>query len=273
MPATAYSQSLKLTIIGAGQVATHLSLAFARAGHQIQAVYSRHLAHAAQLAAQLPNTMATNKLNFREQPPSDLYLISVTDAALTSVIAQAQFRDSSRVVHTSGSMPLSVLTQPQNNLQTGVFYPVQTFSRHQPVDLTQTPIALEADAPALADLLQRLASSISGKVLFMNGPERKKLHLAAVFACNFTNHLLGISHEIMVKNNLDPGLLEPLIKTTFTKSLGADPFTVQTGPAVRGDENILQEQLQMLNDASPYQDIYRLITQSIQARHNPQAHN
>ncbi|GEO03038.1 hypothetical protein AAE02nite_07020 [Adhaeribacter aerolatus] len=262
---TPISHPLKLAFIGSGQVATHLALAFEQAGHRVQLIYSRQLAHATQLANQLTQTSATDNLNFVEQPGCDLYIISLSDAAVTTVMAAAQFPTDSRVVHTSGSLPMAVLLRPAFKLQIGVFYPIQTFSRNQPINLAEVPIALEAPEPELAALLQQLAASISRKVIFMAGTERKKLHLAAVFACNFTNHLLGISHEILVKNQLAPDLLEPLIRTTIEKSFHNHPFSVQTGPAVRGDENILQEHLQMLSEEPLYQEIYLLLSRSIQA--------
>ncbi|KAA5539534.1 Rossmann-like and DUF2520 domain-containing protein [Adhaeribacter rhizoryzae] len=259
-------QSLRITLVGSGQVATHLGLAFAQAGHQVVGVYSRQLAHAIVLANQLPPAIATNNLDFRNQPACDIYLVSVSDAAVASVIAEAQFPLGSYVVHTSGSLPVTVLARPDLELRTGVFYPIQTFSRNQPVNLATTPIALEAAEPALTTLLQQLAASISQQVIFMAGPDRKKLHLAAVFACNFTNHLLGISREILLKNNLEPGLLNPLIRATLEKSFSADPFTVQTGPAMRGDANILQEHLQMLAPEPLYQQVYGVLSESIQAK-------
>lgn len=265
----ALSFPLRLTLIGSGQVATHLGLAFERAGHLVQTVYSRQIAHARELASQLANANAIDNLDFREQPTCDLYLISISDAAVGMVMAVARFPEGSQVVHTSGSLPVSVLAHPVLKLQTGVFYPVQTFSRNQPVNLAETPIALEATEPELANLLQRLAASISQKVIFMGGLERKQLHLAAVFACNFTNHLLGISRELLTKNSLDPRLLEPLIKSTIEKSFGTDPFKVQTGPAVRGDNNILDEHLRLLSREPLYQQIYRLLSQSIQEKNKP----
>ncbi|MGV3589764.1 MAG: Rossmann-like and DUF2520 domain-containing protein [Adhaeribacter sp.] len=266
MSAANLPQSLRITLIGSGQVATHLGLAFAQAGHQVVGVYSRQLAHATQLANQLNQAKATNNLDFRNQEPCDIYLVSVSDAAVAGIMAEAQFPVGSRVVHTSGSLPVSVLARPDLELQTGVFYPIQTFSRNQPVNLATTPIALEAAEPALTTWLKQLAASISQKVIFMAGEDRKKLHLAAVFACNFTNHLLGISREILLKNNLEPSLLDPLIRATLEKSFLADPFTVQTGPAVRGDANILQEHLQILAAEPLYQQVYAVLSGSIQAK-------
>jgi len=255
---------LRLTFIGSGQVATHLSLALTAAGHQVQVIYSRQLAHATQLAAQLEKAIPTTSLDFREQPTTDLYIVSVSDAAVAEVVKKAYFPAGSCVVHTSGSLPYTILQRNDLQLQVGVFYPVQTFSRNQPVNFAEIPFALEAPNPALATQLQYLARSISNKVIFMTGLERKQLHLAAVFACNFTNHLLGISQEILTKHKLPPDLLGPLIQTTIQKATQNNPFTVQTGPAVRGDANIIEEHLQLLVAQPIYKQIYQLLSQSIQ---------
>lgn len=266
MSAATLLHPLRLTLIGSGQVATHLGLAFEQAGHRVQLIYSKRLAHAKILAGQLTNAQATDHLDFREQPACDLYLVSISDAAVAAVMAAAHFPEGSRVAHTAGSLPVSVLEGHAFRGQVGVFYPVQTFSRHYPVNIAQTPIVLEAAWPELASLLEQLATSISRQVHFMTGSERKQLHLAAVFACNFTNHLLGISRELLNSRQLDSHLLEPLIKSTIEKSFAADPFRVQTGPAVRGDSNIIQEHLHLLALQPLYQQIYQLLSSSIQEK-------
>jgi predicted short-subunit dehydrogenase-like oxidoreductase (DUF2520 family) len=259
------SSSLQVALIGSGQVATHLALAFERAGHRVPVVYSRQIAHAEKLAAQLQQATVTIHLDFRQMPAADVYLVCVTDAAVIPVLEQAQFPAASLVVHTSGTLPIPELAAKDSGLQSGVFYPIQTFSFHQPPDLAQTPIALEAENPAARVTLALLAGSVSEKVVFLNSAKRKRLHLAAVFACNFTNHLLGISQELLTQHNLDPTLLHPLINTTIQKTFAHHPFTVQTGPAVREDTNILQEHLRLLQDPV-YEQIYSVLSGSIQRK-------
>lgn len=261
---------MNLFILGSGNVATHLSRALVRAGHSILGVYSRQRAHAAALAAEWPGTVATDALDFTSLPVADLYLICVTDAAVAALVGQARFPAGSIVAHTAGSLPLEVVAASPL-LRPGVFYPLQTFSKNQPVDLAATPIAVEAADPQTAAVLAGLAASISGQVVHLSGQDRQHLHLAAVFACNFTNHLLGIGRELLERRHLDPTLLEPLIQATFRKALDHPPFQVQTGPAVRDDVNILARHQQLLQSLPGYQEIYALLSESIRQKRNENA--
>jgi predicted short-subunit dehydrogenase-like oxidoreductase (DUF2520 family) len=264
MSATPSKNALRLIFIGSGQVATHLSIALEAAGHHVLAVYSRQLMHAASLTRQLNQAIPTDSLNLEDLPAVDLYIVSLTDAAVAAVMQEIKLPAGSCVVHTSGSLPMAVLEREDLQLKTGVMYPIQTFSRNLPVNFADTPFALEAPDPALATLLEYLIASLGSKAIFMASPERKLLHLAAVFACNFTNHLLGIGHEILTQHNLPPALLHPLINNTVQKALKNNPFAVQTGPAIRHDENILQAHIQLLAEEPAYQQIYQLLSQSIQ---------
>jgi len=265
MPLTAPELPLKITMLGSGNVATHLSLAFEKAGHEIVTVYSRHLAHAQELAAKLKSAAANTATDFTTLPTSHIYCLCVTDSALAEVFRQAKFPVGSIVVHTSGSLPLSIL-ENQAGIRTGVFYPIQTFSKNQEVDLTQTPIAVEAEIPEVTACLNVLAASVSRQVVVLSSQDRKTLHLAAVFACNFTNHLLGISQEILKNKGLNPSLLQALVSATLNKALIHNHFSVQTGPAIRGDANVIQQQIQQLEMQPVYQAIYEVISHSIQEK-------
>ena len=257
--------SCTLFILGSGNVATHLSQALDRAGHRIQGVYSRQRPHAAALAAGFPGAVATDALDFTRLPAADLYLVCVTDAALPDLMSQARFPAGSVVAHTSGSLPLAVLAA-NPAVRPAVFYPIQTFSKNQAVDLADTPVAVEAADPETAARVARLAATITSRVLRLSSEDRKYLHLAAVFACNFTNHLLGIGQEIMQQHQLDPTLLHPLIQATFHKALRQPPFQVQTGPAVRGDALVLARQQDLLQDQPRYRQIYALLSESIRQK-------
>ena len=265
MPLAAPDLTLKITMLGSGNVATHLSLAFEKAGHQVISVYSRHLAHAQELAAKLKNAAATTSTDFTLFPFSDFYFLCLTDFSLPQVYAQTKFPEAGIVVHTSGSLPLTILNNPAH-IRTGVFYPIQTFSKDQAVDLTQTPIAIESEMPEVVASLKALAASVSRQVVALASQDRKTLHLAAVFACNFTNHLLGISQEILKSKALSPDLLAALVQTTLHKALSNNPFAVQTGPAVRGDANIIQQQIQQLEMQPVYREVYEVMTHSIQEK-------
>jgi predicted short-subunit dehydrogenase-like oxidoreductase (DUF2520 family) len=145
-----------------------------------------------------------------------------------------------------------------------VFYPLQTFSKSKPVDFQTVPVLLESEDEQTLHALQSVAASISREVHLVSSNKRKQLHLAAVFACNFTNHLLGISREILQQAALPPTLLQPLIQETIAKAAQQPPFQVQTGPAIRHDQNVIEEHLHMLQDYPTYQQLYQQLTNSIQ---------
>lgn len=198
-----------------------------------------------------------------ENVPTDIVIIAVPDAALAEVAASLHVQPGTVVVHTSGSQPLSIL----NNIsraRTGVFYPVQTFTKYIPVDFNQIPVLIEGLNEETEHVLMQFGSSLSRNVQVKNTAARKQLHLAAVFACNFTNHLLGISHAMLQEASLPTDILQSLIQETISKAGTTNPFTVQTGPASRNDKNVIKAHIQMLQSHPSWQDLYLQLTQSIQ---------
>jgi predicted short-subunit dehydrogenase-like oxidoreductase (DUF2520 family) len=254
----------KTAMLGAGNVAWRLAPALEQAGHEVVLVYSRTLENARTLAKKLRSAQATDISDFIKMP-ADLYLVAVKDTALPELLREAVFSAGSLVAHTSGTQPLSVFENTPN-IKGAVFYPLQTFSKSTPVDFGNIPFCLEATDGNAMVLLRKVAESLSQKVYEVSSQDRKTLHLAAVFACNFTNHLFGISSEMLKKNRLDFQMLKPLVEATVQKAFSQEPFSVQTGPAVRRDETTIQEHLQLLQTETGYQEIYRLLTQSIQQK-------
>lgn len=252
----------RIAMLGAGNVAWHLAPALEKAGHEIVAVYSQSQSSAAALAQRLNNPQVLTEPDFLNQP-ADLYLVSVPDKALPQLLTEAKFPENSLVAHTSGTTSIEVF-KPYSQIKGAVFYPLQTFSKEMPVNFTEIPICLEGPESAAMELLQKVAGSLSEKVMEVSSEKRKVLHVAAVFACNFTNHLFGISADILQKNQLPFEMLQPLIKQTVAKAFANNPFAVQTGPAVRHDENTLQAHRQMLQNQPAYLEIYELLSRSIQ---------
>lgn len=263
---------MEISFIGAGNLAWHLAPAFENAGHHINEVYSRQLSHARQLVSMLYDTRTHSDLNFAESP-SQLFILAVPDDALESVCAQLVLPENAVLVHTSGSQPLSTLQQfldvySDVPVQTGVFYALMTFSKGQPpLDFAQIPLCLEAADKATETLLVGLGQEISTIVYLVNSEERKTLHVAAVFACNFTNHLLALAKDLTDAEQLEFGLLTPLIQETFRKALQAPhPADVQTGPARRGDQTILSSHLTYLAHQPTLETLYKVLSDSIQRR-------
>jgi predicted short-subunit dehydrogenase-like oxidoreductase (DUF2520 family) len=248
----------RIVLIGAGNVATHLGPALKKKGHHIIQVYSRTDESARELSVKLDTDYITNldELNYS----ADIYLFCLADDALPGVIKQTSFTGQI-VAHTSGSVPLSILRE--SGFHSGVIYPVQTFNKARYLDLSSVPFCVEGSTPFAENTLLDLASGLSGKVYSVNSEKRKIIHLAAVFACNFTNHMYVIADRLMRENNLDFDIIKPLIKETSAKVLEMDPSDAQTGPAKRGDYKIIEEHLHLLNDFPGLQNIYKFVSESI----------
>lgn len=252
---------MKISFIGAGNIAWHLAPALERAGHSIKEVYSRHLKNAEKLCKNLYDAEAQAHVNF-SRSKAQLFIIAVTDGSLPEVLEHLILPPQAIVVHTSGSHGVGVFDAKKYPLA-GVFYLLQTFSRAKPIQMEEVPICIEGSNQEVESILLKLAASISKNVQLVSSQNRKTLHIAAVFACNFTNHLYSIAAEILKDKNLSLDLLKPLMQETLEKALELPPKEAQTGPAYRGDANIIQEHLAYLEKFPTYQQIYRLLTESI----------
>ena len=248
---------MKIVFIGAGNLATRLSLAMQRVGMQIGQVYSHTEASARQLATRL-GCPWTNDLSALQED-GDLYVFSLKDTVLSDVISKVK-PNNGMWVHTAGSMSMSVFEGYAQRF--GVLYPLQTFSKGRNVNFDVIPIFLEANTDKNADYLKNIASALSENVRFMSSEKRRSLHLAAVFACNFTNHIYTLSYKLPENESIPADVLLPLIDETVSKIHSMPPAAAQTGPAIRYDENVINKHLAMLDDPD-MQAIYRLLSQSI----------
>ena len=256
---------MRISFIGAGRVAHHLAHVLSQ-HHQIVQIYSRTLATAQTLAAQVKATATINieQLN----PEIDLVIIAVSDQAIASVIASVhQQLPNVLIVHTSGSTDIAVLAHI--HARAGVFYPLQTFSWDRDIPWLDTPIFVEAMSVEDLALLTQLANQLSTRVYSYTSAQRLSLHLAAVFACNFTNYCYDMAKQIVDAQHVDFSLLYPLILETANKALHNDPKQMQTGPAMRGDQNIIKMHQQMLQKAQreDLKNIYHLMSQQILQSH------
>ena len=260
---------MEISFIGAGNLAWHLAPALENAGHHINEVYSRQLQHARQLVSNLYEARTHSELNFAESP-STLFILAVPDDALDQVCSRLVLPEGAVLVHTSGSKSLSSLEQwmaiySDIPVQTGVFYALQTFTKGQSfMPFDEIPLCIESTDKATEDALVQLGQDISTIVYLITSEERRTLHIAAVLACNFTNHLLALAHNLLVSEDLEFSLLRPLITETFRKGMAAaDPAEVQTGPARRGDLSTISEHLAVLANQPQLAQLYQLMTSSI----------
>ncbi|WP_316738224.1 F420-dependent NADP oxidoreductase [Pedobacter aquatilis] len=253
---------MDVVLLGSGNVATHLAKALVAKGEKIVQVYSQNLNNAQQLASEIGAGAVSNFADLLHN--ADLYIISVKDDAIDEVASQLKNVEG-LVVHTSGTTDVKVLSK--HGLNSGVFYPLQTFSKNKAVSFDNIPLCIEAEKETDLNLLENLANKISNRVYKLDGEKRKVLHLTAVFACNFPNHLYALSAKILEDNNLEFDILRPLIFETADKVMTNLPIDVQTGPAVRNDQNTINEHLKMLNNLPQLQDIYQTLSNSIKITH------
>ncbi len=237
---------MKIAIIGKGRVATHLSQALTSAGHEVTACGGRQ--------------------REREVPAdADMIILAIKDDAISSV-AEEFARRNCLVVHTSGSVPMDAIPCRHR----GVLYPMQTFSLERTIDLRKVPLFLETaekeDMPRLSDV----AASVSNIFMDMDGKKRRQMHLAAVFCCNFANHLYDISYELLAQKGIPFEVLFPLIEETGNKIRELTPREAQTGPAVRWDEKVISSHMEMLSNPL-HREIYHLMSKSIQENNNKQS--
>jgi predicted short-subunit dehydrogenase-like oxidoreductase (DUF2520 family) len=249
---------MRITLIGSGNVATHLGAAFKNAGHYIVQVYSPNAHNAALLAYHL-KAEPTDDLQ-QLTAYTDIFIISVKDDAIEGIAAKLAVHGKP-IAHTSGATPLQVLLKYTD--QAGVFYPLQTFSKTKEVNFRNVPLCIEGAYEDLTNELKQLAFTISNNVSLVSSDQRKTLHLAAVFACNFPNYLYHTAQQLLAAHNLDFNLLRPLIMETAEKVQERFPAEVQTGPAIRNDSSTMNAHLNLLQHDTGLADIYMLLSQAI----------
>ena len=245
---------IRVSIIGSGNVAQHLIVAFSKTTDiELVQVFARKDAAVAHLTS--PDKIYTN---FNDIIAADLFIIAITDDAITEVSAAIPFSNQ-LVVHTSGSVSMEAI---DNKNRQGVFYPLQTFSKSKEVDFKTIPICIETKNEKDFQILEKVAKSISNTVYKINSEQRKALHIAAVFVCNFVNHLYQIGNDICIENDMPFDILKPLIQETANKILTLPPNQAQTGPAKRKDTQTLNAHLCFLSDENQ-KEIYKMLTKSI----------
>ena len=234
---------MKIVLIGRGRLATNLEHALLSAGHEVASINSRTL-EALPLEA-------------------DVYIVAVKDAALADVIrAATKGRESQLFVHTAGSMPMDIFKGL--TVHYGVFYPMQTFSKERLVDFNDISVFLETNDAVSMERLKMLSTTLTTHIYELDSEGRKHLHLAAVFACNFVNHCYALSAEVLAAKGLPFSVMLPLVDETAQKVHELSPREAQTGPAVRGDQNVMQMQADMLAGNPAVKQIYEALSNDIQ---------
>jgi predicted short-subunit dehydrogenase-like oxidoreductase (DUF2520 family) len=192
---------------------------------------------------------------------TDIIIVAVPDKKLHQVLDKINCRKTTLVVHTAGSFGLEIFPLKIN--RKGVFYPLQTFSPDRKINFKDLPFFIDSSDSDSSDILKWVAENIGSKVYYADTEHRKMLHLAAVFTCNFTNHMLTIGKEIASRADFPFEILKPLIQETILKAIEEGPDNSQTGPAVRNDQNTIGKHLELLTYSPEYQKIYGVVTKSI----------
>lgn len=251
---------MNVALIGAGNLATNLVRALLKAGHKVVQVYSRTEESASRLATMVgaqPTTDITTITN-----SADVYIISVKDSVISDILPSlCKNREDKVFLHTAGSIAMDVFAGLASHY--GVMYPMQTFSKEREVNFLEIPCFIEANDDTAMAFIRSLATSLSDRVILLSSEQRRFLHLAAVFACNFANHCYAVSADILKEHSIPFDVMLPLIDETARKVHSLNPVTAQTGPAVRYDENVINKQTDMLSDSPLYRHIYEAISTSI----------
>lgn len=256
-------EDTQIVFLGAGNLATNLAKALYRKGFRIVQVYSRTEASAKALA-QVIEADYTTDLN-EIYPAAKLYIVSLKDDAFIQLLPQlVAGKEKALWVHTAGSIPMEVWKNQAERY--GVFYPMQTFSKQREVDFREIPIFVEAATADDTTFLKSIAASLSTKVYEASSEQRQSLHLAAVFTCNFTNHMYAMAAELLKKYELPFQVMLPLIDETARKVHTLEPHEAQTGPAVRYDQLVMNKHQEMLDDNVEMRYIYKLLSESIHNR-------
>jgi len=251
-----------ICIIGAGNVATHLSLSFYKKGLTIDCIHSRSIDKAKKLALQVDSDFTDQADKIPKN--SQLYLLCVPDDAIVPVAKSIHKHSNPKAIiaHTSGSASSTTLQRFFSHF--GVFYPLQTFSKNRELIISEIPFFITASDTKTEKELAALAKTLSKKIQIISDKQRMVLHVAAVISNNFSNYLFQVSATLLKNNDLDFSNIKPLILETAAKIQDKDPKDMQTGPAIRKDQKTIEHHLDFLKDYPELKELYRFMSQAIQ---------
>lgn len=248
---------MQVTIIGSGNVATVLGRRLIQSGHAVRQVYSRNGEHARQLGDELSANGVSDLLEVDRG--ADMYIVALSDKALEEVASIWKMKDK-LVVHTAGSVSIEVLNNVSNDY--GVLYPLQTIRKelkHSPA----LPMLVDGNNALNKTKIFDFAQSFANRVEYADDDQRSKLHLAAVVSNNFSNYLFALAEDYCKGENVEFSLILPLLEESVKRLYDHSPAAVQTGPAIRRDEKIIQKHLQMLEGYGELKDLYKLMSEKI----------
>jgi predicted short-subunit dehydrogenase-like oxidoreductase (DUF2520 family) len=248
----------RISFAGAGRVASALCRALSQAGHSIGLIVSESGTSGKSLAESC-NASWSDELRYTDK--SDLIIVAVPDHRLKEVLSGIKCPPGTLIAHTAGSSGLDIF--PDNITNRSVFYPLQTFTSGREVDFRELPVLIQSSDAKSYSILAGIAESLGCKVYEVDAEQRRMIHLAAVFANNFSNFMLTSSKEIISETGFSFELMKPLIRETFSKALAMGPENSQTGPAVRNDINTIEKHMELLSFSTELKKLYIELTEAI----------
>ena len=252
----------KISFIGSGNVASHMATALYKQGYEIINIWSRNLNNAVSLSHKVKAVPLDNISQLDKK--TDLYIIAIPDDQIVTMAKQLQkqLARRARIVHTSGAT--SVASVSEYFKMAGVIWPLQSLSKGKKVSFKKLPLCITSTSPTLKKELLILCQSLSDQVQVISDDQKRILHLAAVFANNFSNHMYSIAHDLCTEHEIDFKLLQPLITETARKVTDQSPADMQTGPAIRGDHKSMELHQKQLKKEKDILKLYQLISTNIQ---------
>ncbi len=248
--------NLPVYIIGSGNIAWNLTRAFSSVSLPVKGIWSRNHEAGMEISDKFHIPFIEENALFGLE---GIFILAISDSAIESVATRVN--KNSVVIHTSGSTSIEILSK--THTQAGVFYPLQTFSKYKVVHFSEVPILIEYSNNDVKILLEFWAEKLNSQSNYCHSADRMKYHIAAIFACNFVNHLIAQSEEWLEQNNLDFNILKPLITETTQKALAQGAFQSQTGPAMRNDRITIEKHLKTLESNPDLKKLYSFVTESI----------
>lgn len=258
-------EKYSISLIGSGNVAWHFAHALYKTGHNLLEIYSRNEDTSREIINHIPGLSFKKDLDFSEGG-TQVVLLAIPDKAIKEVLSEIVVRPEVIILGLSGSLNLPHLKTFHSKV--GILYPLQTFTKNRTIDFSEIPFFLESDLEGVELVLINLSSSLSKHFYFFNAEQRKTLHIAAVFASNFTNFMFTISKDILDKEGIKLDLLKPLIGETLKKAFQSEPEKAQTGPARRCDVETIENHLNSLDYNENFKEIYEIISKQIIKRYH-----
>ncbi|MGA0063188.1 MAG: Rossmann-like and DUF2520 domain-containing protein [Flavobacteriaceae bacterium] len=202
------------------------------------------------------------KTDYQELLEADILLLALPDKALSAHFDLLE-QYGGLLAHCSGATSLS----NREHYPSAVFYPLNSFSKEKVTPLRDTPIFIEASTVEGLKQLEKLALALSNRVHKIDSAQRLALHLAAVISQNFSNHLFAQTQQWCTQNQIDFSWLRPMLSAKFHEVFELNASTIQSGPAIRGDQKTLNQHRELLRGHVPLLEVYDALTRSIQEFH------